>query len=1052
MRPRPGWQELLSGAPWFRAEGRYPIPAYSEFMPPPRLGQRAYGCLDSLLAGHDRERDPWGWPVSEYEEDFELRPGLARVARQLLEALDHLGHGRPAHGFARAKLKGNPYWPEELHGRGAPRQERYVLLLPLALARTQDDKGRVRWTLFGGSEQGPARAFWRGFFSAPEQELPAAEATAFFARLLREAYGEDGSAGLADLRRAGFRILPPADGAAGRAAAAAAAPAPPATAAPWPDDPLPSWAGDLLWEEGRPLAGVRYLLTFRPFAGLPPRVRQAYLAGDLNLLPFPGSLVFWGARQYLGLQAQLPLAAQIPLLHSIQRSEDPHGLRVPQSGWMHEPRPGSPDPSPAHGPLRATFRRTHRWGRIGRQEDELAVSGHEDKVAHVLFSTAPDDLGLYGKPMARNAQIWTGDYQRLLDGPRASRREIEEAAGRLRAGGMFGYRFFYPAMRVGPREIYWHRPLVAWLAADRKAERTADRQAERTADQKGGGTPPRVEVLYDAPLGYLTAYPAARPDPGDGARTVELWPRLLARRADRAAVELFHRPGDRKSRRTVLNVRKLLDAARQLPQEPARTSSSFHHGLLDRGYARALLHLPRRQSLESWLASLPREAVDPAAAERLAAELEACLGPAMKESESGPPESMTFRRTARRTFEQAYWRKIAGLATGSFINKDNADCVLDAATQARLVHRGRDLERLGDYLLAYYEQVIARLGLQGRALAGDLPFLWQTDFDFTWSNGWLGNNFGTQHERNLLVVIPGRDRGRAVIMADHYDTAYMEDLYGYQHGGHGPRLAAAGADDNHSATAALMLAAPIFLDLARAGRLACDVWLVHLTGEEFPSDCLGARHLSQSLVEGALRLRLPAGADGPAGDGQMRDLSATRIRGVYVLDMVAHNNDRRRDVFQICPGAGGESMWLSWQAHLANRAWNHWAPIWNRRSRRGCRRGQRSADGKTMPKTALHPALQGEVRPPIDPHSTLYNTDGQIFSDAGVPVVLFMEHYDINRHGYHDSQDTLDNIDLDYGAAVAAIAIETVARAAAAPPLPWESPAPGRKGKKGARS
>ena len=43
----------------------------------------------------------------------------------------------------------------------------------------------------------------------------------------------------------------------------------------------------------------------------------------------------------------------------------------------------------------------------------------------------------------------------------------------------------------------------------------------------------------------------------------------------------------------------------------------------------------------------------------------------------------------------------------------------------------------------------------------------------------------------------------------------------------------------------------------------------------------------------------------------------------------------------------------------------------------------------------------------------------------GVPVVLFMENYDINRHGYHDSHDTMENIDLDYGAAVAAIAAPT---------------------------
>ena len=74
--------------------------------------------------------------------------------------------------------------------------------------------------------------------------------------------------------------------------------------------------------------------------------------------------------------------------------------------------------------------------------------------------------------------------------------------------------------------------------------------------------------------------------------------------------------------------------------------------------------------------------------------------------------------------------------------------------------------------------------------------------------------------------------------------------------------------------------------------------------------------------------------------------------------------------------------------------------------------------------------LSGEIRPPADPRSVLYNTDGQIFSDAGVPVVLFMENYDINRQGYHDTHDTMENIDLDYGAALSAIAIESVARAA----------------------
>jgi hypothetical protein len=128
-------------------------------------------------------------------------------------------------------------------------------------------------------------------------------------------------------------------------------------------------------------------------------------------------------------------------------------------------------------------------------------------------------------------------------------------------------------------------------------------------------------------------------------------------------------------------------------------------------------------------------------------------------------------------------------------------------------------------------------------------------------------------------------------------------------------------------------------------------------------------------------------------------------------------------------------LWLAYQAHLANRNWNALRVKWNQRpDRRHATRGRRSADGKTMPEVALHPHLHGEVRPVIDPRSTLYNTDGQIFSDAGVPVVLFMENYDINRKGYHDTHDTMENIDLDYGSAVAAIAIESVARAASEKP------------------
>ena len=140
-------------------------------------------------------------------------------------------------------------------------------------------------------------------------------------------------------------------------------------------------------------------------------------------------------------------------------------------------------------------------------------------------------------------------------------------------------------------------------------------------------------------------------------------------------------------------------------------------------------------------------------------------------------DALTYHRTARRSFEMAYWRTIARLACGKYVNKDNADCVHDPVTSSLLRHHHRDLEALGDYLLGYYRRLVERAGMSGRAVVGDLPFHWRTDFNFPWSGGWLDNQQEKTEERDLMVMIPGRDRRRAVIMADHYDTAYMEDVY-----------------------------------------------------------------------------------------------------------------------------------------------------------------------------------------------------------------------------------------------------------------------------------
>ena len=756
----------------FLNSGHYFIPAYSEFMPPPRMVERAYGTRD------DRHFRRGEWPVTEYEEAFELRPGLESIGAQLVDALSRFGRGLRAQGIDGRKLEGNPCWPDDLRERGAPDNEKYVVMLPLALSRTQDDKGRVRWTLFGASEHGPGRAF-RGF-----------DATS----IAREVYGPK----------------------------------------------------------------AKFLFTFEPFATLPKRTRDAYLAGDLHIIPFPGSLLFFHSPSYHKLATQLPRAMQIPLLYSVDRNENPRGIRVPQSGWIRETEEVT-----KHGPIRQTTKRSHRWTRVHRYEDEIPELTLEQSVAQTLFSADPSEMRLYGKPMARNVQMWTAEYELLLDGPVATRKDIARAARDVDDGGVFGYRFFYPPMRVGSREVYWHRPVVHSL-----------------------------DGPHDAPLGYIEC--------GDA----ELEPRLLDREIHRNLIAL-----DPKSRTKARNV---FDAGELA-------------GPLEESFAQALAHAPFSGARV-------------------------------------PSPAMTFEFTATRKFEDKYWKTIASLTKGN-----NAD-------------PPRALKKLGDTLLRYYE----RLNIEVEEDA----FEWDTDFEYEWMAGWRDGS-----QRNIIAKIPGRDRTRAVIMADHYDTAYEEDVFKKTKN----RRAAKGADDNHSATAALMLAAPIFKQLD----LQTDIWLVHLTGEEFPADCLGARHLCQRIIEEKLT-----------------------IDGVFVLDMVAHNNEKKRDVFQMCPGWGRESMLLARTAHEANVAWNASVDEWNTRQRR-TRKGKR---GKNA--LAKHLALRGEVRPSGDPSSTLYNTDGQIFSDCGIPVVLFMENYDINRHGYHDTKDTMANIDLDYGAALVSIAIESVARGA----------------------
>jgi hypothetical protein len=186
---------------------------------------------------------------------------------------------------------------------------------------------------------------------------------------------------------------------------------------------------------------------------------------------------------------------------------------------------------------------------------------------------------------------------------------------------------------------------------------------------------------------------------------------------------------------------------------------------------------------------------------------------------------------------------------------------------------------------------------------------------------------------------------------------------------------------------------------------------------------MGARNFCKTLIERNIKLHI--------GNETPVDLTDTDVVGVYVMDMIGHNRDNDKDIFQISPGKSNASLYLGWQAHVANQLWNISVHELNKSADRIHRPGGKRVSGtEEIPETAKFLPLTGEVRTQYNPHSSIFNTDGQIFSDVGVPVVLFMENYDINRTGYHDTHDTMENIDLDYGAAFAAIAIESVARVA----------------------
>ncbi|MCX5792895.1 MAG: M28 family peptidase [Elusimicrobia bacterium] len=317
----------------------------------------------------------------------------------------------------------------------------------------------------------------------------------------------------------------------------------------------------------------------------------------------------------------------------------------------------------------------------------------------------------------------------------------------------------------------------------------------------------------------------------------------------------------------------------------------------------------------------------------------------MQPAASGKPESDSGVKitTWPADFKEAYIKDVMLLA-------GETQAVFPLSGRQEKFTKKNNIEKDNqlEAVVSYLEERYAKLGIKTRRQ------------EFPWRGA---------KQANLIAVIPGADHSRPILMADHIDTAFCEDIFGKG----GNRVSDPGADDNMSAAAALLRAAEVL----NGKELARDIWLVHLTGEEFPADDLGARYFISELLA-----------------------SRTDIGGLVLLDMIGWRKHGDQ-VFQLSAGESARSLGLAQVALDAARDF---------------------------------PQLSPALRTRFDKRSYLYNTDGLIFSDAGFPVILFNEHINalenMSRKGYHDTDDTSALLDPDYASVIAKIAITTAARLA----------------------
>jgi hypothetical protein len=217
----------------------------------------------------------------------------------------------------------------------------------------------------------------------------------------------------------------------------------------------------------------------------------------------------------------------------------------------------------------------------------------------------------------------------------------------------------------------------------------------------------------------------------------------------------------------------------------------------------------------------------------------------------------------------------------------------------------------------------------------------------------------------VVAVLQGTDSSlEPLLLCDHYDTAYAEDVFEKN----GTRQSTPGADDNGSATATLLAAARLL-----PATLSRTIWLVHFPGEEFPADDLGARALDEYLMA-----------------------TATSVHGIVVLDMLSWRRNTSDTIVQVNSGRSAQSLALA-SCFLALRP------------------------------PSLTPTFRGRWDPlsyNFNTDAVIFDATGRpslLINEH----INYRQNF--GRPYYHQSSDTVAHLDPQYGAAVARFVLQGVA-------------------------